>query len=426
MSLAAYQAMDLSPSGALAAELHEKAAAEAAQERLTLNAEHLADESRPAFFTQEMQVWYRSHIVGHRKPALQELRTRFQAIELGKGQSAALIEAERDRITRSKFEQWTHERTQFFNNGVATALADELEEKERRYEQIKAENGGEDAHTWPKSRLYLILGLLALPEIPLNFESFAKVPGITPAIASVLVLIVALAIATSSHIFGICIRQWGELFGGHVSATEKNRSRRYLAIGSVIFTFAMAMVTWGRSLLFGEQLQRKILIGEALTPSDYVAFGGSVAGNVVIWLLGIYFTYAASSHIPGFGELRSELEAIKARLQKMFTRDLQPRVDRHLNAAQKELKALDSLESRSMRSLPAYAAARTDFEDFCKVDNRVLAIAEAYRALLLAAARQRGHTLVFVIEDLTRQSLTLQTELDVETVAQKKLALPYA
>lgn len=426
MSLAAYLDLDLAPGGSLASDLYAKAATEATHARLTLNADFKAEESCPAFLTPEMQVWYRSHIVGHRKPALQEIRTRFQSIDLGKGQSADLLESARDRITQRKFSQWMHEREQFFSNGEATALAAELDEKERRYERMKAENGGEEAHTWPKSRLFLILGVLALPEIPLNYESFAKVPGITPAIATVLVFIVALAIATSSHIFGICIRQWGELFGGHVSSTAKNRSRRYLAIGSVIFTFALAMVTWGRSLLFSEQLQRKILIGEALSPSDYVAFGGSVAGNVVIWLLGIYFTYAANSHIPGFGELRSEVEAIKARLLKMYARDLQPRVDRHLNAAQKELAALVTTENRSMRPLPAYGAARTAFEDLCKADNRVLAILEAYRAQLLGEARQRGHKLVFVIEDLTRQSRDLQTEIEVEIFAQKKLVLPYA
>jgi hypothetical protein len=426
MSVSEYKNIDFSPKGQLATDLLDAAAYESESEVVAISGEHQADESRPAYLTPVMQEWFRAYVVPLRSPALQEIRQRFNSIDLGKGQHGFLIESEKDRIAQKKFLGWEQERNQFFSDGEAVAVAKELDVKLNDYEYKKIANGGEDAREWPKKYYILALAALAIPELPLNFESMMKIPYVTPAIATALIFAIAVGIARSSHIYGICIRQWSELFGGHVSATEKMRNIRWLGIGSILFAISMTVVIGGRYLLFSEEMNRKILIGEGLKAGDYAAFGFTLGGNILIWVLGISIAYSAHSHVPGFGELKNEVENLRKRLLSMYARELQPRVERHLNAAQKELSTLEQAEARILRQRPDYVALRSEFEELKKVDNRVIAILESYRSRLLDKSNRSRKKIVLVMDELSRQSPDTRVEIPSDVYQLKKIVLPYA
>ncbi|WP_398470219.1 hypothetical protein [Tardiphaga sp.] len=425
MSLQEYDQLDLSYDGALARMLIDNAPKEAAQGSISLSGEHNSDDGRPPYLTPAMQLWYRRVVASVRGPALQQLRSEFSAIDLGKGQRGFLIESERDRIERRKFEEITKERENYFTDEKVKRLSAELEDAKHAYEQMKAANGGDDANEWTTKVYIGLLGLFALPELPLNFESFSKFPIITPAIAAALVVIVAVGIAFSSHIVGTTIKQWGELFGGHVGSRDKMKSVRFLALGLSLFTIAMGIVITGRSLLFQEDIQRKLVVGEPLSYADYMAFGFSIGGNILIWFLGVVLAYVAHSHIPGFGLKQKIVKNLQEQVSAMYERDLQHRKAQHISSAQKALGNLEQLEVRQLRSRPDYVAARSGFEALRKIDNRVLALLEEYRASLVSAGEGRSK-LEFIVEDINNLSDDKRLRIDISAYEQMKLRLPYA
>ena len=426
MSSKAYESIDLSHEGAVAGRLFDQVDKEAAQSPISLSSEDQADPVHPAFLTPAMQVWYKSEIAPLRGPALDEIEASFKSIDLGKGQFGFLLEAERDRLTKRKFAAWRSERDQFFADGKAAATAVALDEKLYEYEAMKAANGGDEAREWPASRYLAAYVLLALPEVPLNFESFMQVPAVTPAIALALTLIAAAGIGFSSHVCGVVFRQWGERFGGNVGRKERLSSARFLSLGWLVFAVSMGVVGWGRTLLFREEIERKLMIGDALGFSDYVGLGGSLGGNFLIWGLGVLVAYMAHSPIPGFGDMKKDVDRLRAKLDDFYGRELQPRVQTHLNAAAKDIVQFERLEARSLRTRPEYVAARRQFEVFKSVDSRVVSILDLYRARLASKIREGQLKSTFVIGEIARPSPDMRVEIEVEGYEQKRFHLPYA
>lgn len=427
MTLSAYRSLggELGRDGPIAKALFEQVAREAESGDIPLTGEYNADDARPPFLTSSMQRWYRSYIAAPRGSALQEVRGVFSAIDLGKGQRGFLIESMRDGIEKAKFEQILKEREQYFSDGGVKSKAKALEEARESYEQMKAENGGEDANEWPLRTYVAILALLAIPEIPLNFQSFLAFYSTVPAIAFVVVIAIAAAIGFSSHIVGTIVKQWGDRFGGDVSRRDKMRSARYFALGVLLFTVSMAMIYFPRSYLFKAALERKIVLGEPLTLSDYMGLLVSVGGNFLVWLIGVVVAHMAHSHIPEFGTKQRLLRSLEAKVLAKYEKDLQHRKDKHIGKAQKDITNITQLEARVLRNRPEYAAARAQFEELRKVDNAVLALLEEYRGRLLETLRAKGAKAAFVLDDVNSVTEDKQVRIDGVTYEQIKLRLPY-
>jgi hypothetical protein len=395
-------------------------------ESIALTGEYNADDARPPLLTSTMNRWYRQHIASTRGPALQEVRNTFSAIDLGKGQRAFLIESEKDRIERENFQQIAKERDQYFSSKYVQDKSKELVEARDAYEQMKSDNGGDDANEWSAFTYILILTLLAIPELPLNFQSLLSFFSTVPAIAAVLALVIAIGIAFSSHIIGMTVKQWGELFGGHAQRRDKMRAARFLALGIMFFTIAMGLVYFPRSSLFRAALDRKIVLGELITFSDYMGLLVSVGGNVLIWLIGVGVAYVAHSHIPGFGAKQRLLSKLQKEVGGTYEKELQHRKNQHISRAQKDLSNITQLESRQLKNRPDYVAARSLFEEFRKTDNIVLAILEEYRGRLVEYSRTNGNKLTFLLDDINSITEDKQVKIDSSAYLQMKLRLPYA
>ena len=87
-------------------------------------------------------------------------------------------------------------------------------------------NYGREALVWQPLWYWTVLSFFMLPEFLINWDSFLKIPGFTPAYATGLMLVVAIAFGFSAHSVGRIIKQWKELFGGHVEFTERRKARQ--------------------------------------------------------------------------------------------------------------------------------------------------------------------------------------------------------
>jgi hypothetical protein len=415
----------LSRDGPIAQALFSSAEREAAQLPIALSGEYNADDAHPAYLTTAMQTWYR-YLSAVRGPALQDVRDTFSVINIGRNQQGFLPEAERDRIERNKFGEVLKEREQYFADETVRTTAIDLKEATESYEQMKAANGGDDANEWSPTRYVIILALLAVPELRLNFESFLTFFSTVPAVAAVLVIVIALAIAFSSHIIGTVVKQWGELFGGHVGRREKMSAWRLLVLGILLFIVAMGLVYFTRSVLFSAAIERKIVLGETLSFSDYMGLIVSVGGNFLIWLIGVVIAYFAHSHIPNFGKKQRLVQRLQKTVSSMYHKRLEPRKNKATAKAQRALINLENDEHRRLRGHAEYEAARSAFEEFRKVDNQILAILEEYRGMLIRHLSGESNKSAFVYDDIDSVSDDKRVALDSSSYAQKKLRLPYA
>lgn len=421
-----YQELDLSRDGAIAEALFREGDAESGRTELPLTASHDADAAHPPNLTPRMLTWYLSHVARVRGGALEEIREIFNAITPARGQRGFLLEAERDRIESEKFRGIKQEREQFFQSALVQRTTADLEEAQRDYDAMKRANGGDEANELSILKYISILFLLALPEIPLNFQSFAKFKFMTPAMAMATVVIVAGTIAISSHIFGITIKQWADRFGPHIDNKAKNRYRRYLALGSVLFTMVFAIITTGRSLLFQEEIARKISLGEMIDFNDYMSFAFTVGGNFLIWAIGVFVAYSAHSRIPDFGAKEEKVNRLKAQLAKLYQRDLHDRIGKRTARAQTELANLERRYVNELRDLPEHIAARRLFEALKRCDSQVLSLFETYRSSLIDKIRGSRLNVSINFEDITAQTRDMGVLKDIKEYERIMLRLPYA
>jgi len=426
VSLIEYQHLDFSGKGPLAQDLFEQLDVESGQQALSLTAPHDADVQYPPYLTPKMQNWYRTYVATVRGAALEEIKGVFNAITPGRGLRGFLLEAERDRIKSETVQSIKSERTQFFNNPQVQQVSADLEEAQRDYDAMRKANGGDDANEWTMVKYVALLLLLAIPEIPLNFQSFAKFRFMTPAMAMASVVIVAGAIAVSSHIFGMSLKQWTERFGPQVPNKTRYENWRLFSFGWFLFAVVFGIIFTGRSLLFQEEVERKLALGEILDFTDYMAFGFTVGGNFLIWTLGSVAAYFAHSRVPDFGRKEKKVNDLKARLAALFRKDLQARIGRHLSKEQVELANIEKRSANELRDHPELVAVRGQFETLKKYDSQVLALLETYRSQLLDRIRKRTGAVTFYVDDIGAQTRDMRVALDISQYESTRLRLPYA
>lgn len=428
MSLRDYKALEsrLGWDNSIAQELLGVVDQEAVSIELPITGEYNSDAALPPHLTPQMLTWYRKHVATIRGTALQEIRSLFSAIDLGQGQRGFLPEHEYDQISRQKFQQMEHERGIYFSGETVKTKSRTLDEARAQYEQMKMEHGREDANEWAPWIYVTVLTVLAIPELPLNFQSLLTFFATVPVIAVVLAIAIAVGIATSSHIVGTVIKQWGELFGGQVGRRDKMRAARYFALGILLVLVAMALVYFPRTSIFQAALERKRALNETLTLTDYTGLLVSVGGNFLIWLIGVVVAYVAHSHIPGLGAAQRRMLRAQTEVSKLF-RELERRNIRHSSRAQQDSANIRTIESRQLRNLPAYVRARSEFEELRGVDNGVVAILEEYRKRLIETRRGPSHQqIIFICDDI--HSLTEDKQVKITSSAYQllKLRLPYA
>jgi hypothetical protein len=426
LSLENYRQLDLSPDGDVCADLLSRVQREARFPEITLTAEHNADAHTPPFLTGEMGQWYRSRISSDRSQALAELDAQFKQIRTRHGQEGVFLEAEFDRNAQDKWENVRAEFDQYSESEDARKLAANLEDAHRGYERKRAANGGEESQAWVRYRYLGALFLIAVPELFLNFQSSMRTIGLaglnSPALAAGLTVLLALGIAFSSHVIGVCIHQWGDRFGGDVGRKEKLHSLRFFSFGWSLFFLVIAIVSYGRYLLFADDLERAILMGRTTTGGALLQVGYTVGGNILVWLIGIVISMQAHDKVDGLGEAKRAYDLAHKRYASR-RRELEERKERHINTEQKKNEKLREFERRELQPIPEYANLRQRVESLAAKDNAVLALLEGYRLALLGLIKDAGGGTAFQIDD---EQSNRNREVPAREFSGRKLFLPCA
>ena len=353
MSFNEYENLDLTTKSPAAKDLLERISVESGQSTIVLTPVYWTDDT-PPFLTQEMSAWFALFIQPYRSGALQEVHEGF------KRRNLKLFEQELDNIERRKLRDIAGERALLRQNNKVEFVRTTFVDLTSHYENLRL-NYGREALVWKPLWYWTVLCCFMLPEFLINWDSFLKIPGFTPAYATGLMLVVAVAFGFSAHSIGRITKQWKELFGGHVDFTERRKALRELIVGILLFLIAITAVGWGRWFFIqGAILEKIILRGGGLEFSDLVQFVGAMLGNVLVYLLGLLWSFAHHDSIPEFCESRYELSKVQRKLIVAYNKYLTRRNQQHFQRAIKDRTQAQRIED-NQRKLDGYAQARQQF-----------------------------------------------------------------
>ena len=417
MSLQEYETLDLTKRSEAAKDLFERISGESGQSTIVLSPVYGTD-AAPPYLTQEMSAWFASFIQPYRSGALQQVQAEFKRHNL------KLLEQELDNIEQKKLRDIDSERVLLRQNNDVEFLRTRYAELSRRYEDLR-NNHGRDALVWKPGWYWLVLSLFMLPEFLINWDSFLKIPGFTPAYATGLMLVVALAYGFSAHSIGRIIKQWKELFGGHVEFTERRKALRELIVGILLLLIAITAVGWGRWFFIqGAILEKTILRGGGLEFSDLVQFVGAMLGNVLVYLLGLLWSFYKHDSIPEFSEIRYELMKVQRKLIAAFNKYLTRRNQQHFQKAEKDRTQIQRVED-SQKKKESYPGARQQFGRLKNKDSEVRAMFMEYRNRLLTKMKADPNQKYLQIDDVRVAEMETLIRLTPDQYASVPIELRY-
>lgn len=417
MSLTEYENLDLTKKSEAVQDLFARVSVESGQSTIVLTPVYGTD-GTPPFMTQEMSAWFASFIQPYRSGALQEVHDQF------KNRNLKLFEQELDNIEQKKLRNIAGERALLRQNNTVEFLRTRFSDLSSLYNNLRL-NYGREALVWNPFWYWTVLFCFMLPEILINWDSFLKIPGFTPAYATGLMLVVAVAFGFSAHSIGRITKQWKELFGGHVEFTERRKALRELIVGILLFVIAITAVGWGRWFFIqGAILEKTILRGGGLDFSDLVQFVGAMLGNVLVYLLGLLWSFVKHDSIPEFSEVRYELTKVQRKLIAAFNKYLTRRNQQHFQKATKDRTQAQRIEDNQKR-LEGYPQARQQFARLKNKDSEVLALFLEYRNRLRTKLNADPNKKSLQIDDVRAAEMETLIRLAPDQYASVPLELRY-
>lgn len=419
-ALDAYLKVDFSPNGDAYARLLGDADAAAQQAISGEGNVHLTPLTgeTPAFLTPAMQRWY-ERVNGDRRPALAAVKSLFGDERMERGARGQLFEAEMDKaqdeylVLKRKFVE--HHRA---DKKALYQQLDQLQENEQNarsaYEQMRAELGDRE----PKvlNRPLYIAGLLGITaaESLLNYESFAALKWTSPAIALGMTLLVAAAIAFSSHCHGTLLKQWEYYFGPHREDISRGRALRLFGLGTTAFTLGLAAVYYARDTYLADLIDVRTTIGGEADTNPLWIIGGSLLGNVIVYVVGVMIAYFMHDSNPDYPEKKNELDKLETErqgLQNTLSQQRQREFQRLGAILDKNRARIKNVEEQQRRS-PNYARNRQWFSELQRQDSVVQAALQDYRDHFVGSLTRRGAAAFFYkneeVEDVAIPPATYQ------------------
>lgn len=419
MSLSTYIQMDFSKKSDAAKDLLSRLEHEVMSSDIVLTPVYSSDET-PPFLTQEMGAWYAEYIQTSRVGAVDEVSNGFTS------RGGKLFEQERDRIEHEKFQAISGERDILRQNKDVDFLFERVNELRSRYDEMKLRLGRE-AKEWTPVLYWIVLLAFMLPELLINWDSFLKIPGFTPAYATGLIVVVAIAFAFSAHSLGRIVKQWKELFGGHVELTERRKTTRELVVGLLLFALGITAVAWGRWFFIqGALLEKVILHGGGLEFSDWLNFGGAMLGNFMVYLLGFLWSLVKHDSVPEFSETRHELSQFQQRLIAAFDKHLTKRNQQHFQKAARRQQEAVRGEEAQRNKLDNYSRMREAFISLRDKDAQVIALLREYKTRLLSQIRASKNQCWFHIDDVRVAEMETTIRMSPDQYAAITIELRYA
>lgn len=384
-----YVAIDLSPDGEPARSLFAEVEDEARNKAIQLT-DHVGP--LPSNLTPAMARWYAAHVAGPRSAALDQV-------------AAVLGENDAEAGTRGTFLEREISRAEDLRlAGKRQVVKAHREKNEADYERLaearirwqKARNAYDELHArhgrearrppwWYIPSLFVI----GIAEMLVNYESFAAVKIFTPAIATGTTILVALALAFSSHCYGTFLRQVESRFGAFRRDGDRAAAARILGLGTACLSLVLGAVWYARTSYLADELIEIAVIGGA-APSWISVVGGSMITNMVVWIVGVILAFFAHDEDHAFPVALDDRDKAEKALRSLQNRINQP--------IQRQFESIDAQSDRnigqlrtkeqSLASSPRHAEGRKLFARIKGQDARVLSVIDAYRGKLRSRARE--------------------------------------
>ncbi len=417
-----YRHLDLSPGGDIVKGLLAGVPAEADGSLIRLT-DHVGE--LPGNLTPLMASWYRSYVAGPRGQALDAVATVLGANSDEKRTRGIFLEremsVEQDRRIEKKrqSQKSSREKRKAEYDRYDEAKLEYFKAKED-YDELRSRHGRE-AKLRP---IWYIpaLGLIGVFEALINFDSFNAIKMFTPAIALGVTFIVALALATASHLHGTVIRQLESRFGAHRKDGDRASSVWMLGIGFFLLFSVIASVWYARNSLLADQLLETSVIGGD-APSAFLMIGGSMIGNLLVWLIGVAIAFLAHDEDHNYPDaLKNKMRAEK-KMYALFERINQPLKKEFVKIDATCDKAIEQARNKhaSMSSDREFADGRALLAKVSEQDTRVIAAFELYRMQLISALK--GKRIQFEVQP--ELETTEEETLDATQYAARPLQLKY-
>ncbi|MBY5721782.1 hypothetical protein HFO33_35425 [Rhizobium leguminosarum] len=391
VSINSYRDLDLRPEGEIVNQLLSAVEAESGNQTIRLT-DRVG--STPANLTPMMSSWYVSYIAGPRGQALDSIaavlgankdESRSRGVFLEREVSAEenlRIERKRQALRASR-EKRAAEYDRYSESRI------EYQKAKDAYDELWARHGREAKST---SLWYIpLLILIGIPEILINFESFGAIRIYTPAIALGVTIVVALALAYASHVHGTFLRQYEARFGAHQRDGDRAAALRILGLGTTALILAMSSVYYARSTLLEDQiLENSVIGGDA--PSGLYVIGGSMIGNLGVWIIGAliaFFAHDEDHHFPEALNNKNKAEKKMYTLRESINGPLKREFEKVDATCEKAIEQAKNKHS-TLGVNKDFADGRTLFAQLKEQDTQVIAALQAYRLKLIGAVKGRS------------------------------------
>lgn len=384
-----YAAIDYSIRGPIAADLFQAIEDEAKLSRISLS-DHT--NSTPADITQRMVAWYRTNVEGPRKAALGAIKGSATS-GTKKAGAGIFLEQQLDTIEHTRIEAKRQivtqhrERHQADYERLEGARTD-LETAQYQFETRRRENGREP--TIVKWWYYVVLVLIGIVEVFINFDSFGSISYFTPAFAAGTSIIIAFALALSSHCWGTLVRRFAVLFNPAEDDKDRLAVWTMMGLGSLTLSVVLGAVWWARESYFADRLLEIIALGGE-EPDKLGIIGGSMLTNIVVWIVGVLWAYFLHDPDPRFPKAYEDMQKkdrVYTAQREALDKELQYAFMKKDAVATRDMKTAHTTEN-SLQNNPEHQLARRLFERVSAQDANVMGVLETYRSMLVSRVDER-------------------------------------
>lgn len=411
-SIQAYLGVDYSTAGAIARDLLERVEGEASQDETTLS--DLTGPA-PANLTSEMLAWYQANVAPKRNEAMRAVQHLFQdQAEQGKADGFALQlrlgQLDEDLLVdKLKFYRDHAERFHSQSAEIKQTQIDLLR-KRHEYETKKAELG-RDAKALNKWLYFGVMFIVLFgSEAAINLESFEALPWASPAIAWGATVLIGLAIGLAAHYHGTVYKQYGYYFDPAESDSKRGPAWRMIAGGGLALSVALSFIYYARSAYMMAYLGSVGDLAADSHSSNYLwVVGGSLLGNILVYLTGTLWAYLLHDSDPEFPELKAEVEALDRKLTalKLSLESARVRKLEQLNAAHGKAVETARRMNTFLSSQARYRRPQEVLASVVRQDDAVCALLLSYRTKLTqraAALGKKTRYIVFTDDPFARQT----------------------
>lgn len=381
----------------------------------------------PAYFTNEMSSWFLDNVAFARGQALERVRTLFISDRHHNGSPGCLLEAERETIDDHYTNECRTARQQVRQRRHAdleniAELERDISQCQEEFAALRDRLGREPVI--PNSFLYIgAMFVVGIAEAFINYDSFRALSWATPFIATGTTFAIGMSIALAAHMHGTLLKRFRSYFDDDVDLNQRWVAARMFGIGTTALLIALAAVAYARNVYFVQTALGDAAFGAAGGGQRLWIVGGSLLGNMLVYLIGAILAFLMHDEVARYAELRRMLDK-KKRLRSKLVTSIDGEISQKLRAAAtRRQKAHEQLQHRdgAQRAAPNYVANRKLFEAIVNQDSRALGALQAYRSQLCQRKKDAGEVFSRVNEDDKDRIETI----DAAGYQQLALALKY-